>query len=312
MRPYHWLVLTPAVVMGAACSPRADAAVSKTLERDLAEFSRRGPVPAMARASTAATLDAPACHIASAGASTPASAADQARAATLVRRGIAAELGGNLSMARTSFGQAARLDPANPTSAYHLGRIDEQSSDPSGARREYCRYLALSPSATDAAEVRERLRGLTEPQRVASAGAARERARIVPVRSTPVPSATATAPTMERTVAIAPDSGAQERREPRDTLDGPGAAAGQTTAASTHVESSNGSIADDARQSRPAPTPRAPAAAGSMGRDVMVGAAAGAVLGAVMGRNARSSAIGAAAGGVLGAVVGRGGERQRW
>ena len=54
-----------------------------------------------------------------------------------------------------------------------------------------------------------------------------------------------------------------------------------------------------------APTPaRAPQRVTHTKRDAVIGAAAGAVSGAVIGRNVKGAVIGAAAGGVLGAIVG--------
>jgi hypothetical protein len=59
---------------------------------------------------------------------------------------------------------------------------------------------------------------------------------------------------------------------------------------------------------RSAPAPSAPARAPQrvthVKRDAIIGAAAGAVAGAAIGRNVKGAVIGAAAGGVLGAVVG--------
>lgn len=59
---------------------------------------------------------------------------------------------------------------------------------------------------------------------------------------------------------------------------------------------------DDQPSSAPLPSSRGPNRAQSAG----IGAATGAILGAVTGRSMKSAVIGAAAGGILGTMVGRG------
>ncbi|GEM_PF-1419473 len=76
------------------------------------------------------------------------------RLATL---GQEAALEGDHASARNLFGQAAQLDPRDPRFAYRLGREDEELHLQSDAIREYCRYLSLAPSASDAADISDRL-----------------------------------------------------------------------------------------------------------------------------------------------------------
>ena len=64
---------------------------------------------------------------------------------------------GDLDAARERFQRAAELDSTNPSFAYQLGRTLEDLQDPEGAAREYCRFVALAPEATEAADVQERL-----------------------------------------------------------------------------------------------------------------------------------------------------------
>lgn len=71
--------------------------------------------------------------------------------------GFEAALAGDRRSARDVFEQAATLDPLDERIAYHLARAHEELGEREGAIREYCRYLALAPSAPDTAAVRERI-----------------------------------------------------------------------------------------------------------------------------------------------------------
>lgn len=72
-----------------------------------------------------------------------------------------AALQGDHGAARDAFAKAALLVPGNARVAYYLGRELEALVEATLAVREYCRYLALSPAAPDADEVRGRIVRLT-------------------------------------------------------------------------------------------------------------------------------------------------------
>lgn len=74
----------------------------------------------------------------------------------------AAILGDSLS-ARDQLRQAAQLDPTDPDLAYRLARASETSAAVDDAVAEYCRFLALSPSAPESAEAREKVASLARP-----------------------------------------------------------------------------------------------------------------------------------------------------
>lgn len=57
--------------------------------------------------------------------------------------------------------QASAVDPANPDLAYQLARAQEAIGANDAAATEYCRFLALAPSAPEAPEVRDRIAALT-------------------------------------------------------------------------------------------------------------------------------------------------------
>lgn len=84
-----------------------------------------------------------------------------------------AALQGNHETARDAFAKAATLVPGNARVAYYLGRELEALNDNSTAVREYCRYLALSPSASDGDEVRGRIVRLTPATELARVDEAR-------------------------------------------------------------------------------------------------------------------------------------------
>jgi tetratricopeptide (TPR) repeat protein len=59
---------------------------------------------------------------------------------------------------------AAGLDPTEPSIAFELGRAYEGAGANSEAAAEYCRYLALAPTASEAANLRERVATLSPPR----------------------------------------------------------------------------------------------------------------------------------------------------
>lgn len=79
----------------------------------------------------------------------------------LMALGHEAAIVGDHRQARDVFVDAARLSPGDERIAYQLGRAYEELGEKPNAVREYCRFLALAPNASDAADVRTRITGLT-------------------------------------------------------------------------------------------------------------------------------------------------------
>ena len=86
---------------------------------------------------------------------------DQARisAQEIAGRAQAASINGDNVAATDLYRKAAALDPTDPGIAYALGREYEAVRD-ARAMGEYCRFLALSPRAAEAADVRQRIAAL--------------------------------------------------------------------------------------------------------------------------------------------------------
>lgn len=84
-------------------------------------------------------------------------AGDDAEARRYISDGQEAALQGDHQAARDAFTKAAARAPANARLAYYLGREHEALDSATAAVREYCRYLALSPTAPDGDEVRGRI-----------------------------------------------------------------------------------------------------------------------------------------------------------
>jgi tetratricopeptide (TPR) repeat protein len=76
------------------------------------------------------------------------------RLATLAQE---SSIEGDHRAARDQFRQAATLDPRDASLAYRLAREHEDLQERDAAVREYCRYLALAPNATDAAQIGDRI-----------------------------------------------------------------------------------------------------------------------------------------------------------
>ncbi|MGQ0537391.1 MAG: hypothetical protein ACT4R6_00470 [Gemmatimonadaceae bacterium] len=98
-------------------------------------------------------------------------ASDSAR--ELIAAGRDAALQGDHGAARDAFLIASSLVPRNAIVAYYLGREYEDLGEAANASKQYCRYLALLPSATDADEVRGRIVRLTPPAEIARIDEAR-------------------------------------------------------------------------------------------------------------------------------------------
>lgn len=89
--------------------------------------------------------------------------------------GQEAAIVGDHKAARDLFRQAEELNGADERLAYYLARSNEELKLTGEAVTEYCRYLALAPNGTDAADVRSRLERLTETPATRIAGSAGRR-----------------------------------------------------------------------------------------------------------------------------------------
>jgi tetratricopeptide (TPR) repeat protein len=100
---------------------------------------------------------------------------DVAESRRLAAQGREAALVGDRRGARDAFRRAAALNPADDQVAYALGRADEELGDAAAARADYCRYLALSPTGRDAADVQQRVLRLAPPGAADATWRARDR-----------------------------------------------------------------------------------------------------------------------------------------
>jgi tetratricopeptide (TPR) repeat protein len=85
----------------------------------------------------------------------------QARAAAA--RAEQAAILGDTATTLASLRDARRLDPTDADVAYRLARLYETGGARDSAVAEFCRFLALAPSATDAADARGRVAVLAKP-----------------------------------------------------------------------------------------------------------------------------------------------------
>jgi len=85
------------------------------------------------------------------------------KARDLAERGQQAAILGDSVSARDQLRQAALLDPTDPDLAYRLARASEMSGGAAEAAKEYCRFLALAPTAPESAEAREKVASLARP-----------------------------------------------------------------------------------------------------------------------------------------------------
>ena len=118
-------------------------------------------VPAIVAAQTTAqdtlpTRALPSRCVAAATPIGPVSDSAKNAAREIAGRAQTASIVGDNAAASTLYEQAAKLDPSDPTIAYALGRGYEASGD-SRAMSQYCRFLSLSPGATEAPDVRQRI-----------------------------------------------------------------------------------------------------------------------------------------------------------
>ncbi len=116
------------------------------------------------RAQEAALKRAPAAGTPARGApcppfATPAqpTVAQRTQARDLAARAQQASIIGDAVAARDLLRQAQQLNGTDASLAYELARLNETGRDVHAAVAEYCRFLALSPTAPEAPEARDRL-----------------------------------------------------------------------------------------------------------------------------------------------------------
>jgi tetratricopeptide (TPR) repeat protein len=127
------------------------------------------PVGAQGRAPLKRGLPTIATAPACAAQATPrAATAEQRRAAReLAQRAQQAAILGDRNAARDQLRQAAAMDPTNPDFAYQLARAQEALGANDEARAEYCRFLALAPTAPEGVEAREHVAALSRTAQTA-------------------------------------------------------------------------------------------------------------------------------------------------
>ncbi|HET7564656.1 MAG TPA: tetratricopeptide repeat protein [Gemmatimonadaceae bacterium] len=87
--------------------------------------------------------------------------AQREQARRIMVLGHEAAITGDYAAARDHFKQAAQLDPTDENIAYELARAYEGTKDTADAAAEYCRYLSLAPTSTEAVDVRAHIASLT-------------------------------------------------------------------------------------------------------------------------------------------------------
>jgi len=297
------LVVIPAV---AACSSQKAAERSTALSEDSALVARVGEYQ-HADKQTEKEAFPDACGTF---AIPTAAAADTLEARDLAQRGYHAELLGNVREASSLLRRASELDATDKSAAYHLGRISEALGERRPAIQAYCRYLALSPTAAEQAEVRRRVASLSQAQapsspHIAVAMAGRTRRTTHAERPHVVANAGEEAPPPQM----------QPRRETHSTttvasgaVDLPPQPARSSTSPIGPRRTDRAVVASDDVEVDlpPVDRPRADRRGPNRAQSAGIGAVAGAIIGGVAGRSGTSAAIGAVAGGILGAVVVRG------
>lgn len=230
-------------------------------------------------------------------------AASMSQAEDLAHRAYAAEALGDPEAARALLRRASDLDGTNESAVYHLGRVSEALGDRPAAVAAYCRFLALTPTAGESDEARQRVARLSQPETHVAAASVRDPAATARPQARATTSRRVTraraavAPTVaNRTVEAAPSL----RAATTDAAVAHGVAdtvAGGEVVAATGAQEPTGQPATTARTSGGGP---------SRAQRAGIGAAAGAIIGAVTGRSVKGALIGAAAGGILGTATGGG------
>ena len=112
--------------------------------------------------------------------------AEQRRQARdLAQRGQQSAILGDRVVARDRLRLAAALDPTDADLAYQLARAEESTGATDEAAKQYCRFLALAPTAPDAAEARARVAELVVRQEPRPVAKVQERSAIPPRAPTP-------------------------------------------------------------------------------------------------------------------------------
>jgi tetratricopeptide (TPR) repeat protein len=94
---------------------------------------------------------------------TPAAVTTDARrkARDVAQNGRQAAILGDSAAALAQLKEASAIDPTDADLAYELARAYESSGSGANAAKEYCRFLALTPTAPEASEARNRVASLT-------------------------------------------------------------------------------------------------------------------------------------------------------
>ncbi len=294
------------IVFGmAACSTRDATAATELLSKDATLVAQLSTVQTAPRPALPAACGAVAVAVRPA-------ASDLARAEELARRGYDAETLGDVEDARSLLQRASELDGTNESAAYHLGRTNEALGDRAAAVAAYCRFLALTPTPGEAADAQERVARLSGPAPRVAAGSVGDavrpspRARVATPRRVARARAAVERPVVarqpvERSVPVTSNAHVAHRVS--------AAADSVNTAPSSHVAAADGDVVATPDQQpavvAPAPSESRTVSTGpSRAQRAGIGAAAGAIIGAVTGRGVKGVLIGAAAGGVLGTVIG--------
>ncbi|WP_284352218.1 tetratricopeptide repeat protein [Roseisolibacter agri] len=228
-------------------------------------------------------------------------AASMSRAEDLAHRAYAAEALGDPEAARALLRRASDLDGTNESAVYHLGRVTEALGDRPAAVAAYCRFLALTPTAAEADEARQRVARLSQPETHVATASEREPAATARARAKASRRGTRARAAVARTVAH------------RTVEAAPAPPAATTDAAVAHgvadTVSSGEVVATTSAPEpigQPATTARTSGGGPSRAQRAGIGAAAGAIIGAVTGRSVKGALIGAAAGGIVGTATGGG------
>ena len=104
----------------------------------------------------------PACAITSNTSTAPSDAVRQ-RARDAAAGAQQAAILGDTATALARLQSARALDPTDADVAYQLARVYESAGAADSATKEYCRFLTLSPNATDAEDARARVAVLARP-----------------------------------------------------------------------------------------------------------------------------------------------------
>jgi Flp pilus assembly protein TadD len=100
----------------------------------------------------------PACDPVPAPTAVTADARRQAR--DVAQKGRQAAILGDSAAALAQLKEASTIDPTDSDLAYELARAYESSGSGANAAKEYCRFLALAPTAPEAGEARKRVAAL--------------------------------------------------------------------------------------------------------------------------------------------------------